>query len=203
MKVMLDERDTNQTPLFIGSPLAHQPTYYCTSTAPPTTHAMLNNLQNTYIASCHKFGVKANSKLRDMLDRPPAELKVLDLSKNYMGFENGLACLLDVIQASTCLEEINLSGNYLTSENINSLVEVLITHPSVSIVRLNNNRLYIDSGKDLLRLVRHNRNVILLELTTPGIANDNKIPEKILNQIQRQLQINMTRKANTEAAAAG
>ena len=163
---------------------------------------MLNIIQNTYIASCHKFGVKANSKLRGMLDKPPHELRILDLSNNYVGFENGFSCLLDVIQAATSLEELNLSGNYLTTENTQSLVEVLVHHPSISILRLNNNRLYIDSGKELLKLLRHNRNVILVELTTPGIANDNKVPDKILNQIQRELQINLTRKANAEAAAA-
>ncbi|KAJ9472847.1 putative calpain [Diplonema papillatum] len=161
----------------------------------------MTTLQHLYLASCQRHCVKANTKLCEVLGGHTAsDLQSLDLSENYVGTEGGWACLMDVIAAAPKLEVLDIGSNYLQTENIQDLCTRLAGHPGIRAVKLNNNRLYIESGKELLRLVRQNRNITDVEVATPGVPNDNKIPEKIMNQITREVQINISRKHRRSSA---
>eukprot|EP00906_Rhabdomonas_costata_P004074 RCo006100 len=146
-------------------------------------------VKEVYLSACKARRCKPNSlfvkQLGDVKD-----LTVLDFSNNYCGGNNGFSALLAVIQASPSLTLVNLSGNFLSVENIKALVDVLIAHPSVARLKLNNNRLYIDAGKELYRLARMNHRIIEIEVDDRNAENDNKIPVKILEQIRHQLQTN-------------
>ena len=153
----------------------------------PTGKAIHRSLQHAYLASCQTHGVKANSRLCAVLDRAADELTSLSLRDNYIGSEGGFRCLAEVLPQATCLEELDLCGCFLTTENVRELVEQLLLHPTITTVRLLNNRLYVESGKELLRLARHNHGVTVIEASSAALADGNKIPEKILNGIEREL----------------
>ena len=148
---------------------------------------------SVYRASCTRLGCKENSSIIRTLEAQPHPT-VLDMSTNYCGSEHGLECLLDVIKTDTQLVEVNLSRNYLTTENVRSLVAVLLKHPTVSVVRLDDNRLYIESGKELIRLARYNPRVRVIQTEggkfLEGHPFKNKIPPKLLEMIDRQIQFN-------------
>eukprot|EP01065_Artemidia_motanka_P028840 TRINITY_DN34522_c0_g1_i1.p1 TRINITY_DN34522_c0_g1~~TRINITY_DN34522_c0_g1_i1.p1 ORF type:complete len:181 (+),score=51.73 TRINITY_DN34522_c0_g1_i1:66-545(+) len=156
---------------------------------------MASNLRHVYVTNCTRRRVKANTALAEALDCLSTDLTALNVSGNYVGPEHGFECLLEVVKTADKLQELDVSNNYLTTENTKSLVDVLSRHPGIRTLRINNNRLYIDSGKELLRLVRHNRNVVAVETDYAGYPNSNKIPDKIRGQIQRELQTNMRKAA--------
>ena len=149
-----------------------------------------------------------NSALRVDL-QTGAPLKVLDMRENYVGSGSGFQVILDYIESNGALEEIDLSGNYLTTDNIRLLCEVLRIHPGVHKVKLNDNRLYIESGKELVRLSRFNPRMVEIEVTNhlkvSGNASDaakrsamgahNRIPEKIMAQMQGCLNYNRQKAA--------
>ena len=151
------------------------------------------NLQHLYIGNCHKHGAKANSKLCTTLNVGAADLTSLDLASNYTGTDNGFTCLVSVLAAAPQMQELDLSDNYLTSDNVKELVAHLLHHPSLHTLSLLNNRLYIASGKELLRLARQNHTIKHIKIATSGVRNDNKVPDKILSQIERELQQNRAR----------
>eukprot|EP00996_Jenningsia_fusiforme_P004008 NODE_4806_length_759_cov_18.585915_g4457_i0.p1 GENE.NODE_4806_length_759_cov_18.585915_g4457_i0~~NODE_4806_length_759_cov_18.585915_g4457_i0.p1 ORF type:complete len:156 (+),score=25.61 NODE_4806_length_759_cov_18.585915_g4457_i0:89-556(+) len=144
------------------------------------------DLATVYDAACSKLRCKPNSSIRKMLVNDRNQ-KVLDLHSNYCGSENGFACILEVIAANTQLEHLDLSGNFLTPENVHALVNVLLKHPKCSTLRLNDNRLYIDAGKSLVRLAKNNPRIIEIDVDDQTTRNNNKIPQKIMNQLQREL----------------
>eukprot|EP01006_Ploeotia_vitrea_P002780 TRINITY_DN108874_c0_g1_i1.p1 TRINITY_DN108874_c0_g1~~TRINITY_DN108874_c0_g1_i1.p1 ORF type:complete len:154 (-),score=12.94 TRINITY_DN108874_c0_g1_i1:187-648(-) len=152
------------------------------------------NLKETYEAACERYKCKRNSAMIKMLEEAPDSLQVLNYNNNYCGSENGFNAILEVIKANDLLTGVDLSGNFLSTENIKALVEVLIKHPSVISVKLNNNRLYIDAGKELVRLARHNRRLQEIEVDAQGYKNNNKIPVKIMGQLNRELMMNRERK---------
>jgi hypothetical protein len=147
-----------------------------------------------------------NSALRVELQSGP--VRVLDMRENYVGSGSGFQVILEYIQSSTMIEEIDLSGNYLTTDNIRLLCEVLRNHPSVHTLRLNDNRLYIESGKELVRLARFNPRMMKVEVTNhlkvsptasdaakrSAIGAHNRIPEKILAQMDGCLTYNRNKK---------
>jgi Ran GTPase-activating protein (RanGAP) involved in mRNA processing and transport len=120
-----------------------------------------------------------------MLQQP--DQTVWDCKTNYIGPEVSFKILLECIEANEWLKEINLSSNFLTTENIRCLVDVLIQHPAITTVRLNDNRLYIDAGKDLIRLARKNRRITVIETEDTRDRNNNKIPARFLGAIQSEL----------------
>jgi len=148
-----------------------------------------------YREACTRLGCKENSSFIRVLEAQPNP-RTLDLSNNYCGSEHGLEAILEVIKGESSLKEVNLSGNYLTTENVRSLVGVLLKHPTVTTVRLNDNRLYIESGKELVRLARFNPRITTIETEggnfPVGHAFKNKIPVKIVEMMQRQIQFNLS-----------
>eukprot|EP01012_Entosiphon_sulcatum_P041081 TRINITY_DN54861_c0_g1_i1.p1 TRINITY_DN54861_c0_g1~~TRINITY_DN54861_c0_g1_i1.p1 ORF type:complete len:150 (+),score=37.02 TRINITY_DN54861_c0_g1_i1:48-497(+) len=146
------------------------------------------SLKEVYTAACARHKCKPNSGLLTLLDA--ADQTTLNYANNYCGSENGFTCLLEVIKANPQLQTIDLSGNFLSSENVRALVDVLIPHPSIRRVKLNNNRLYIDAGKDLIRLARQNRRIVEVEVDNQTEKNNNKIPPKLMEQLARELQLN-------------
>uniref|UniRef100_A0A7S1NEG3 Uncharacterized protein n=1 Tax=Eutreptiella gymnastica TaxID=73025 RepID=A0A7S1NEG3_9EUGL len=142
-------------------------------------------LKDTYLAACERCQCKPNSALLVTFDS--RDQTTWNLKNNYIGAENAFKILLELIQANEVLRELDLSGNFLSTENVRSLVDVLVPHPTINVVRLNNNRLYIDSGKDLLRLARRNKRVVVIDIEDATERNDNKVPAKILGQIRREL----------------
>eukprot|EP00667_Euglena_gracilis_P025404 EG_transcript_29808 len=142
--------------------------------------------RQVYVSSCRELQCKPNSALLSLLDSDNE--KVWNCRNNYIGSENGFRALLAAVQANKELEELDLSSNYLTPENIHALVETLADHPSIRVVRLNNNRLYIDAGKELVRLARKNRHITLIETEDTEERNDNKIPPRILASLRRELE---------------
>eukprot|EP01004_Peranema_trichophorum_P010304 NODE_9079_length_622_cov_24.392786_g8451_i0.p1 GENE.NODE_9079_length_622_cov_24.392786_g8451_i0~~NODE_9079_length_622_cov_24.392786_g8451_i0.p1 ORF type:complete len:154 (-),score=17.50 NODE_9079_length_622_cov_24.392786_g8451_i0:96-557(-) len=151
------------------------------------------SLKDIYRNACEKWKCKPNSGLLAQLENP--DQTSLIYSNNYCGSEHGFTCLLAVIEGNPHLKVIDLSSNFLTTENVHALVETLIRHPACTSLKLNNNRLYIDAGKDLLRLARLNRRIIEIETEDEKTKNNNKIPPKIYQQIQRELQHNRVSQA--------
>lgn len=147
----------------------------------------MSTLLDLYVSACQQRHVKPNSALRDVLTST-SNPTTLDLRNNYCGTEDGFDCLLEVLRKCDQLTSLDLSCNFLTTENVKSLVDVLLKHPGVRTVRLNDNRLYIESGKALVRLARFNPRIQCVDVT--GGANTNKIPPRIVEQLNRELQIN-------------
>lgn len=151
-----------------------------------------------YVNVCEGKKVHPNSALLSELRSGP--IRTLDLRRNYVGSDQGFQSVLDFIAKTPTLEVIDLSMNYLTTENVKQLCEVLRKHPSVHTVKLNDNRLYIESGKELVRLARFNPLITEVEVTAsiaegaPKKAISNNIPDKILRQIQACVSYNKQRK---------
>lgn len=143
------------------------------------------SLKDTYVAACERCSCKTNSLVLKTLQGN--DQTVWSYKNNYIGAENGFKILLELIENNEVLQDLDVSGNFLTTENVRSLVDVLINHPTVTQLRINNNRLYIDSGKELLRLARRNARIVTIETENQEEKNDNKIPPKILGQISREL----------------
>eukprot|EP00760_Papus_ankaliazontas_P030900 PhM_4_TR5108/c0_g1_i1/m.83675 len=153
---------------------------------------------STYRSACREFRCPENSGLCRLFGELDAQADAptsLDLSTNYCGPENGFAAVLEVVKTTPCLSELNLSGNYLTTENVRALVAVLLSHPRVSVVRLNDNRLYIESGKELVRLARYNPRIVCVETEggclPQGHSFKNKIPQKLVSSIEQHVQYNV------------
>lgn len=161
-----------------------------------------------YNATCIKRRAKVNSDLYNLLCsyRNVDDLIDLDLSKNYVGAEAGFECIIELIKTAPQLRSINLSCTGLTTQNVVELVALLLNHPNVRDLTLNFNRLYIDSGVQLVRLARFNPRMMHIYIVDQP-ANDverqlaNHIPPGIVAEMQRHLRYN--KQAAEKKALAG
>lgn len=145
-----------------------------------------------YESACKSSKIKPNSDIVAQLSADG--LTSLVLKDNYCGTENGFACLLQALKSNTTLSHIDLSGNHLTSENIHDLCEVLLKHPSVSSVTLLDNRLFIESGLQLVRLARFNSRITdIVADPTSDSPHTNHIPEHVLMKVNKHLEYNRRR----------
>lgn len=142
------------------------------------------NASQAYALHCRKLKVKPNSELT-MILKNSSTLTELNLSNNYLGTEGGFECFLEVLRAAPNLQTLDLSQTCLMTENVKALCEVLTHHPGITALKLRDNRLYIDSAKELIRLVRLNKNISLVDVAATASPFSNKIPEKLLHQLTR------------------
>lgn len=162
----------------------------------------------TYNNSCVQHRAKVNSELYATLCsfKNVDDLNDLDLSKNYVGNEAGFDCILELIKAAPQLRNINLSDCGMTTQNVTELVSLLLKHPNVCSLKLNFNRLYIDSGVQLIRLARFNARITQIDVVDSQPANDverqvaNHIPPKLISEMQRHLKFNKDRIAKASAS---
>lgn len=149
------------------------------------------SLAEKYVTTCQRQKIKPNSGMIAALAGEEPMTK-LDLSNNYCGGESGFECVLQIVQDCPTLVELDLSGNFLNTDNVKRLVACAWEHPGLSTLRLNRNRLYIESGKELVRLARFNKRIKAIEFTdtADGDATANHVPQKIVDQLSRELQRN-------------
>ena len=162
-----------------------------------------------YNTSCVKRHAKVNSELYTALCRfrNVDDLNALDLSKNYVGNDAGFACLLELIKNAPQLRVLNLASCGLTTQNVTDLVGVLLAHPNIREVHLQCNRLYIDSGVQLVRLARFNPRVAYIyTVDQPATEIErqlaNHIPPQLVAEMHRHLKFNRDA-AGRQLAAGG
>jgi hypothetical protein len=126
-------------------------------------YGLHSELRKLYIEVCQRNSCKPNSQFLKQLQRR-STVGFMDFSENYIGGDKAFRCVLEVIQNNTELKVLNLSNNFLTSEQITLLVNTLITHPSLTRLILLNNNLYVHAAKELLRLTRLNSKITELTL---------------------------------------
>lgn len=165
-------------------------------------------IAKSYNHSCVQHRAKVNSDLYAQLCgfKNVDDLIDLDLSRNYVGNEAGFDCILELIKAAPQLKTLNLSDTGLTTENMTELVALLLKHPNLTTLTVKYNRLYIDSGLQLIRLARFNPRIVTIEAVDNQPANDverqlaNHIPPKLVTEMQRHLTFNKERLAKANAS---
>jgi hypothetical protein len=141
-----------------------------------------------YIAACRDLKVKPNAAFVEL----GKTSKEVDLSRNYLGADNGFSAFLAWLAKSEATEHIDLSGCHLTTENVKDLVDVCLTHPSVTSILLHSNRLFVESGTQLVRLARFNANITALGIRDgAGAPHANHIPDRLVRKIEAHLQYNI------------
>ena len=163
--------------------------------------------------SCVQHRAKVNSELYSTLCgfKNIDDLVELDLSKNYVGNEAGFECILELIRSAPQMKILNLTDSGLTTENVTDLVALLLKHPNVTHVKLNLNRLFIDSGVQLVRLARFNSRITQIDVveeygeSTTDVEKQlaNHIPPKLVMEMQRHLRFNRDRIAKASASGQG
>ena len=174
-----------------------------------------------YCTACDSLKIRPNSTLWQELEIG-TPLRVVDLSKNYIGSDEGFQCILNWIPTCKTLEEVDLSNNFLTTDNIKALVELLLREETnIHTLKLHYNRLYIESGQQLVRLARFNRKLVEIEVrddppaaapadgnppavTAAGMklsTHANRIPDRFLRQMRTHLEHNKQQKAKANQQA--
>ena len=152
-----------------------------------------------YVAACAEHKLKPNAAFVQL---PPGETTV-DLSRNYLGTENGFDAFLKWLKAAEHVETLRLNDCMLTTDNVRGLVEVALGHPSLAALHLRSNRLFVESGTHLVRLARFNANMREIEVrelpptaasaaagTDPLPAHANHIPERVVRKMETHLAFN-------------
>jgi Ran GTPase-activating protein (RanGAP) involved in mRNA processing and transport len=142
---------------------------------------------DVYRGACADRKVKSNAGI---LELSPTTHSI-DLSRNYLGSENGFAAFLEFVAKNERLQELNLTDCHLTTENVEALTEVCLKHPSITTLRLHANRLFVESGTHLVRLARFNPNVTTIEVRDDGgTPRANHIPDRLLRKLDAHLAYN-------------
>eukprot|EP01060_Flectonema_neradi_P017606 TRINITY_DN24473_c0_g1_i1.p1 TRINITY_DN24473_c0_g1~~TRINITY_DN24473_c0_g1_i1.p1 ORF type:complete len:546 (+),score=110.10 TRINITY_DN24473_c0_g1_i1:67-1704(+) len=143
-------------------------------------------LHEVYRSKCKELNQKPNSSLVNLLkeNSNPLEFTKLDLKDNMIGAA-GMVPLVEVVKQCPELTEIVLRGNTLTSESVNTLLEVLRTHKRIRSLDLSENDIRL-SGPDVLSLLKANP-----QLTKVSIQDTNMRP-LFVNLINMQLKKNNT-----------
>lgn len=144
---------------------------------------------NVYADECARLKIKANTVVNHLASSgTPSDV---NLARNYCGTERGFAALLEWIKANPNLQHLDLSNNHLSTDNVTDLVVVLLKHPSIATLKLNGNRLFIESGVQLVRLARFNSNIVELDVVDDSsVLNANHIPERVMRKLRVQLMHN-------------
>jgi hypothetical protein len=158
----------------------------------------MTEASGVYLAACERRSIKPNSAIANLLERE-ASPRSLQLSNNYCGTENGFDCFLEALKVCPDVESLDLNDNHLTTENVTALCETLLRHPNVLSLSLCNNRLYIESGMQLVRLARFNPGIAAIDVTDEvDSPTANHIPDRIVRKIHAQVNLNRSAMENDQ-----
>ena len=142
-----------------------------------------------YKANRHNIRKKPNAAV-SLLDD---DMEVLNLRNHYLGKETGFRSFILAIPGASCLRSIDCTNCFLSLNDVTTLVGVALSLPSLQILNISQNEIFIEGGKQLLRLCQLNKEVVCVD----GVNDDralpyaNYIPPRITCRINKLLEVNM------------
>lgn len=143
-----------------------------------------------YAKGCESRGIKANSRLMELLTNTTASLSRVDLSNNYLG-PNGLRALSEALVANSKVTTLNLANVLLDDAQLEALMGDL-THPRcrVNTLILDANELTHRGGRMLFDLARARPQFVHISVERC------RIKESIVARIREQCALNAARAAS-------
>eukprot|EP01061_Rhynchopus_euleeides_P024427 TRINITY_DN39375_c0_g1_i1.p1 TRINITY_DN39375_c0_g1~~TRINITY_DN39375_c0_g1_i1.p1 ORF type:complete len:493 (+),score=116.98 TRINITY_DN39375_c0_g1_i1:31-1509(+) len=124
-----------------------------------------------YAAACRNLNIRPNSEIQKIFDDSTSEdMRVLDLTRNYLG-PKGLLAVLPILSDQPSVQTVILRGNGVTNAVIEVLCQVLRDHKGVQSIDLSHNPISHIAGRQLLTLLQTNTNITQLDLAGTALLD--------------------------------
>lgn len=138
-----------------------------------------------YLQRCTKMRIKPNSVIDRMMIEAQEPVKVLDMSRNYVG-PNGLLALIDVVEHNPNITTLILGDNGANNQVVEKLCIMAKSHPSLTTIDLNRNPISHLAGRMILHALQVNPRLVRLSLE--GTVLQPQMVARIALQLHRNQQ---------------
>eukprot|EP01012_Entosiphon_sulcatum_P032339 TRINITY_DN41142_c0_g1_i1.p1 TRINITY_DN41142_c0_g1~~TRINITY_DN41142_c0_g1_i1.p1 ORF type:complete len:956 (-),score=166.96 TRINITY_DN41142_c0_g1_i1:31-2898(-) len=144
------------------------------------------SFRQIYSLTCEQLHCKKNSELLRTLPNQPGvftSLHELDLSTNFVG-PKGLLPVLEVVKVSVALRVLSLRDNQLSNQSVQDIVDVCLSHRSLTKLDVSQNPITLSAGRALLELAQ--RNPLLQSI----VVDDTNVRQMLKQSIASQCRKN-------------
>lgn len=135
-----------------------------------------------YLQRCTRMKIKPNSLIERMLIEAREPVRVIDLSRNYVG-PNGLMALLDVVEQNPNVTTLILGENGANNQVVEKLCIVAKSHPALTTINLDKNPISHLAGRMVLHALQMNPR--LTKLSLEGTVLQPQMLARIALQLHR------------------